>query len=140
MADDAVLVDNREEVIVRGRAGRARLGALLVVAGVDAGEPAQPVHAVLADPDAVLEIELVAEEPVAQGRVVGMQFVELVDEVGIVPVPLTHRAFKPLVVRLPGKAEDPQRHRDRHPDRGTGRSHLSDEREDYFPGRFAWDR
>ena len=29
---------------------------------------------------------------------------------------------------------------DRHPDAGTGRGHLSDEREGYFPGRFAWDK
>lgn len=140
MTDDAVHVDDREQVVMRRGAGRAGLGALLVVAGGDAGDATQPVHAVLPDDDAVLEVELVGEEPVAQRRIVGVEVVELVDEVGVVPVPLGDRVVEPLVVPLPGQAEDPQRHRDRHPDRGAGRGHLSDEREDYFPGRFAWDR
>ena len=48
--------------------------------------------------------------------------------------------FEPLVVPLSRQAQDPARHRDRNPDVGTGRGHLTDEREDYFPGRFAWDR
>ena len=48
--------------------------------------------------------------------------------------------FEPLVVPLGRQAQDPARHRDRHPDTGPGRGHLTDEREDYFPGRFAWER
>ena len=107
----------------------------------DPGDPAEAVHAVLPDEDAVLVFELVGEEPVAQRRVIGVEVVELVDEVGVVVVPLGNGVVEPLVVPGPGQAEHPQRHRDRHPDVGAGRGHLSDEREDYFlPGRFAWDR
>ena len=35
---------------------------------------------------------------------------------------------------------DPARHRDRHQNVGTGRGHLTDERENHFLGRFASDR
>ncbi len=49
-------------------------------------------------------------------------------------------AFEPRVVPVGRQAQDPARHRDRHPDAGTVRGHLTDEREDYFPGRFACDR
>ncbi len=110
------------------------------MAGRDARDPDEPVHAVLADRDAVLVGQLIGEEPVAQGRVVGMQVVQDVDEVGVVPVPLGHGLFEPLVVPLGREPQHPARHRDRHPDAGTGRGHLTDEREDYFPGRCAWDR
>ena len=113
-------------------AGRAGLGALLVVAGSDAGDAAQAVHPVLPDLDAVLVFELVGEEPVAQRRIVAMEVVELVDEVGVVVVPLAYGVAEPLVVPGPRKAEHPQRHRDRHPDRGAGRGQLADERVDHF--------
>ena len=56
----------------------------------------------------------------------------------IVPVTRADRLFEPFVIPL--GSQDPARHRDRHPDRGASRGHLTDEREDYFPGRFAWDR
>ena len=139
-----MLVDDREEVVVRWRARRTGLAALLVVAGVDPGGLAQPVHAVLTDGDAVLVGELIGDEPVAQCGVVFVDLEDDVEQVGVVPVPLADRVGQPLVVALPGQPQDPQRHRDRHPDpvgvRGAGRGHLSDEREDYFPGRFAWDR
>jgi hypothetical protein len=106
----------------------------------DPGDPAEPVHAILSGHDPVLIGRLVGEEPVAQSGVVLMDVVEHLDEVGVVPVPLGHRVFEPLVVPLGREPQDPARHRDRHPDAGTGRGHLTDEREDYFPGRFAWDR
>jgi hypothetical protein len=35
---------------------------------------------------------------------------------------------------------DPARYRDRHPNVGTGRGHLTDERENHLLGRFASDR
>jgi hypothetical protein len=41
-----------------------------MVASVDPGDPAQPVHSVLPDGDAVLVEQLVGGEPIAQGRVV----------------------------------------------------------------------
>lgn len=119
---------------------RTGLAALLVVAGVDPCGLAQPVHAVLPDSNAVLVGELIGDESVAQRGVVFVDLEDDVEQVGVVPVPLGHRVGQPLVVPLPGQPQDPQRHRDRHPDRGTGRGHLSDEREDYFPGRLAWDR
>lgn len=147
VAHHAVLVEGGEQVVVRGRAGLAGLAVsafLLVVAGGDAGDLAEPVHTVLPDGDRVLLLELVGQEPVAQCRVVGVQLVQHVDEVGVVPVPLGHRLFEPLVVPLGRQPQDPARHRDRHPDphriTSTGRGHLTDEREDYFAGRFAWDR
>lgn len=140
VADHAVLVDDREQVVVRRRPSRSGLGPLLVVAGADPGDAAEPVHAVLTGLDAVFEFELVGEEPVAERRVVGMQIMQRVDDVRVVPVTSADRVFEPLVVPRGRQTQDPARHRDRHPDRGAGRGHLTDEREDYFPGRFAWDR
>jgi len=82
---------------------------------MDASDPTQAVHAVLPDGDAVLEVELVGKDPVAQRGVIIVEVVQLVDQVGVVSVPLTDRVVEPLVVPLPGQAEDPQRHRDRWP-------------------------
>jgi hypothetical protein len=67
VADHAVLVDHREEVVVRRRASLARRAALLLVMRRgDPGDPAEPVHTVLTDVDAVLTGQLVGEEPVAR--------------------------------------------------------------------------
>lgn len=64
----------------------------LTATGLDAG------------PDAVLKFELIGEEPVAQRRVVGVEVVEDVDEVRVVPLPLTDGVLQPLVVPVPGHA------------------------------------
>lgn len=61
------------------------------MAGRDARDLAQPVHSVLASTDAVLVGELVSEEPVAEGGVVGVEVVEDIDQVRISPVPVRHR-------------------------------------------------
>lgn len=100
MPDDAVLVDDREEVIMRGRPGGAGLGTLLVMAGGDSSDAAEPMHAVLADGDAVLVGQFIGEESVAEGRIIAVSLVEDVDEVSIVPVPLGDRGLQPLVVPL----------------------------------------
>jgi hypothetical protein len=84
--------------------------------------------------------QLVGQEPVPERGVVLVDLVQRVDRVRVVVVPLRHRLVEPLVVPLDREAQHPARHRDRHPDAGTGRGHLTDEREDYFPGRFACDR
>ena len=52
-----------------------------------------------------------------------------VDQMCVVPVGLGDGLFEPLAVPLGREAQDPARHRDRHPDRGTGRGQFTDERE-----------
>jgi len=79
-------------------------------------------------------------EPVAECGVVLVDAQRDIDGMGVVPVPLRDWIFEPLVVPLGREPQHPARHRDRHPDAGVGRGHLTDEREDYFPGRFAWDK
>jgi len=69
---------------------------LLVVAGGDPRDAAQPQDTVIPDGDAVLGVQLVGEEPVAQGRVVATCLVEDVDEVGVVPVPLGQGSWSHL--------------------------------------------
>ena len=64
----------------------------------------------------------------------------MVDDVRVIQVPLRHRRLQPLVVPLGRQSEHPARHRDRHPNGRAGRGPLTDEREDYSPGRFACDR
>lgn len=58
--------------------------------------------------------ELVGDEPVAELRVVMVDVHRGVDEVGVVPVPLTHRVGVPPVEGLLGETEHPAGHRDRH--------------------------
>ncbi len=124
---------------MHSRAGLAGLAPTTVVGGEDPGTRAQPPHPVLGRDDADIG-ELVGDEPVTERGVVLVDVADHVDDVRVVPVPLTHRVFEPLVVPLSRETQHPARHRDRHPDGGTGRGHLTDEREDYFPGRFACDR
>src|SRR5699024_1151192 len=50
------------------------------------------------------------------------------------PIALTEPLGEPLVVRPSAECQHPACHRDRHPDAGAGRGHLTDEREDHFPG------
>lgn len=132
-------VDDGEQVIVHRRAGLAGLALLLVVRRGDPSDRTQSLHPVLPGRDTGVG-ELISEEPVAQRRLVAVDLMWGVDDVGIIPVPLAHRTLERLVVPLRRKTQDPARHRDRHPNTGTGRGHLTDEREDYFPGRLACDR
>jgi len=132
-------VGDLQQVVVHWRSRLAVEATLLGVQREDPLERAQPPHPVLRSGDAVLG-ELISDEPVPVTGIVDMDVEGGVDQAGIVPIPLTDRGLEPLVVPLGRKPQDPARHHDRHPDAGTGRSHLTDEREDYFPGRFAWDR
>jgi hypothetical protein len=134
-----LVVDHREQVVMDRRPGLTRLALAAVVGGEDTGGRAQSPHPVLRSRDADVG-ELVGEEPVAERGVVLVDPQQSVDDVSVVPVSLGHGLLEPLVVPLGRQAQDPARHRDRHPDAGTGRGHLTDEREDYFPGRFACDR
>jgi hypothetical protein len=56
--------------------------------------------------------ELIGDEPVAEGRVVGVDVECGVDQMRVVPVPLADRVGLPLVDRLLGKADHPAGHRD----------------------------
>jgi hypothetical protein len=124
------------------RPGLAGLAPAAMVGGEDARDRGQPPDPVLTGADADIA-ELVGEEPVPESGVVSVDAQEHVDDMGVVVVPLGHRGFEPLVVPLGRWAQDPARHRDRHPDplgiTGTGRGKFTDEREDHFPGRFACD-
>ncbi len=95
---NAVFVDDREEVIMRGRPGGAELGTLLVMAGRDARDAAEPMDTILTDGGAVLVRQLIGEEPTSEGHVVAVSFVEDVDEVSIVPVPQRGRSLQLLVI------------------------------------------
>lgn len=85
-----MLVHDGEQVTVWGWSGLAGLALLLVMAGRDTGDPAEPVDAVLASPEAMLVEQFVAEEPVAERGVVLMDVVEDIDEMCVIPVPLRY--------------------------------------------------
>lgn len=87
-----------------------------------------------------LMLQLVFEEPVAKRGVVLVKVVKNVQDPRVITIPVTDRLFEPLVIPLGREPKDPARHHHRHPNTGTGSGHLTDEREDHFPGRFAWER
>jgi hypothetical protein len=72
---------------------------------------AEPVHPVAAGHDAAGG-QLVSDEPVAELRIVVVDVDRGVDQVCVVPVPLTDRGGLPLVEGLLGEAEHPTGHRD----------------------------
>jgi hypothetical protein len=74
--------------------------------------------------------QLVGDEAIPEGRVVGMDVHGRVDQVGVVPVPLADRVPTPLVERLGGKAQHPAGHRDGDPVSGK----VEDQRVDHFGG------
>ena len=113
--------------------------ALLGVQREDPLRRAQPPHPVLGGGDAEVG-ELVSNEPVPVSRGVGVDVEGGVEQVGVVVVALGDGVLEPLAVPPGWTDPGPCTPSDRHPDRGTGRGHLTDEREDYFPGRFACDR
>ena len=124
---------------MHGGAGFAALAPAAVVGGDDPRDRGQSPHPVLRGCDADV-FEFVGQESVPERGVVGVDVPQRIDRVSVVPVPLRDRRFEPLVVPRSRQLQDPARHRDRHPDGGAGRGHLTDEREDYLPGRFACDR
>ena len=132
----AVLVGDSQQVVMNRRAGFTIQATFL---RMDRGDPlsrAQPPHTILAGLEPLLG-QFVSDEPIPVTGVVAMGVQGCVDQMGVVPVPLAHRLGEPLVVPLATESPHTTRHRDRHPDRGAGRSHLTDEREDYFPGKLA---
>ncbi len=128
-----------DEVVVDRRSGLAVAAAFLRVQREDLLHRAQPPDPVLARHNALFG-EFVGDEPVPVAGIVAVDLQGSVDQMRVVPVPLGDRVRQPLVVPLGGQPQDPARHRDRHPDRGAARGHLTDEREDYFPGRLACER
>ena len=139
MPDPAMVINGCEKIVMNRRAGPAGLALLSGVRSPYPTDPAKPVNPVLRTLDPFV-FEFIGEEPVTQGRVILVEVVKDVDDFGVVPLTLRDRSFEPFVIPLGREPKDPARHRDRHPDSGTGRSHLTDERENYFPGRFAWER
>lgn len=69
-----------------------------------------------------------SQEPVAEGRVLGMSVVQRVDPVSLNPLSVTHRTLAPAVVGLTSELEDPARDRDGDPVLGQ----LADERVHHF--------
>lgn len=132
-------INHGEQVAVDRRPGLAGLALATVMGSDDSRGRAQPPHSILRGDDADV-VKFVGQEPVAQRGVVGMNLMQHLDDVGILDIALADRFLQPLVVPLGREPQDPARHRDRHPDTGVGRGHLMDEREDCFPGRFAWER
>jgi hypothetical protein len=133
------LLDVGQQVTVNGRTGLVGLGPLRGVREAKTAAVEHSRHAILRGNDAHVG-ELIGQEPIAECGLVLVDLKERVDRVRVVPVPLANGLLAPRVVPLGRQAQDPARHRDRHPDAGTGRGHLTDEREDYFPGRLACDR
>lgn len=139
MAGPSLFVQNLEEIVVNRRARPAGLALLPGMASLNATDPAKPVDPVLRTDDPFV-FELIRKEPVAERGVVFVEVDQLVDQVSVINITPADRLFEPFVITLGREPKDPARHRDRHPDSGTGRSHLTDERVDHFPGRFAWER
>ena len=122
-----------DEIVMHG-------GACLLVAAfpgrdhrADARQAAQPPHAPLTDPVAEV-VKVVCEDPVPALGIILMQPAEHLDQMRVLDITRADGACQPLVVRLLAEAEQPTRHRDRHPGGGTGRGHLTDERVDHFGG------
>lgn len=101
---------------------------------------AQPPHPPLRDP-VPSSVEFIGDEPVSELRIIGVDVVGGVEQVGILPVPMADWGCSPFVEGLFGKAQDPAGHR--HRDSGGGK--VTDQRETHF-GReppsfkFACDR
>ena len=121
------------------RPGFVPLASSSVVGGLQPGNERQAPHPVLRRRRSLVG-QLIAEEAIPQRRIVSMDLPQHIDQMRVVPVSLRHGVTQPLVIPLSRSAQHPARHRDRHPDRGPGRGHFTDEREDYFPGRFACDK
>ncbi len=132
----AILILGGEEVVMDRWSRPAGLAPLPGMAGLNAADPAKAMNPVLRTPDSLV-LQLVGEEPVTKRGVFLVKVNQLVDHQGVIEVTPADRCFEPLVIALGREPKDPARHRHRHPQRGTGRGHLTDEREHYFPGRFA---
>lgn len=79
-------------------------------------------------------MELISEEAVPELGVFLMDLSQHLDEVLLFDFTLRLGLFHPLIIRLLRKPEHPARHRDRHPNRGTWRSHFMDVWVDHFGG------
>jgi hypothetical protein len=85
-----------DQVVVDGRADLEPPTALAGEHGEDAVGAAQTLDAVLARGESALRTELVGDEPVAEGRIVGVDVASRVDEVGTGPVPVRAGAARHL--------------------------------------------
>ena len=74
--------------------------------------------------------QLVGDEAIAEGRIVGMDVEGGVHQVGVIPVPLADRVSSPLVEGLGGESEHPAGHRDGDPVSGK----VEDQRVLHFGG------
>jgi hypothetical protein len=92
-------VDDAEEVVVDCGTWFVAFAAPSVVGGLQPGDERQAPHPVLTRCRALVG-ELIAKEPIPQGRVVGMDLPQHVDQMRIVPVPPGHGIPQPLVIPL----------------------------------------
>jgi len=76
--------------------------------------------------------EFIADEPIPECRVIVVDVISGVDEVGIGPFSQGERVLLPLIEGLFTKTEHPAGHRNRHPDEGIWRSQFKDQRVDHF--------
>jgi hypothetical protein len=99
------------EVVVHGRTALTP-GALLAVDHRDDPDlPAQRVDRVLAH-DVPGVFQVVADQPVAELRIIGVDVMGGVDQVGLTPIGVGDRAGQPLVEALAREAQNPAGHRD----------------------------
>ncbi|QYB16072.1 hypothetical protein G5S47_03860 [Schaalia turicensis] len=107
---------------------------------LDTCEMAEPPHAPFADLVAEV-VQIIGQNSVAAFGVVFVELAQRPDEVFLLDLARGSRGFQPLIVGLFTEAKYPARHRDRHPNPGSGRGQLSDERVDHFGGVIrAFDR
>ena len=85
-------------------------------------------HAVLAGDDPVFGMQLIGDEAVAEGRVIGVDLTSGIDQVRVGPVPIGDRVGSPLVEALGGEPEHPAGHLDGDPVEGK----VTDQRVDHF--------
>lgn len=87
-----------------------------------------------------LVAQLIAEEPVAELRIITMRVEDRVRGMRIGPFPLTDRGSEPLVVGLAGEPQDPARELHRYPVAGQVRHDGERHFGDWPSFRFACER
>lgn len=126
VAVDEIVVHGWARFLIAAFAGRDRRA--------DPRDVTQPPHTPLRQDIAEI-CDVVGQDPVPALRVILVQFPEHPDQMRFLDLTRADRVLEPLVIRLLGESQNPARHRDRHPNGGAGRGHLTDEREDHFGGK-----
>ncbi|HNC14509.1 MAG TPA: hypothetical protein PLV77_01270, partial [Solirubrobacterales bacterium] len=85
--DPSMPILKRQKIVVNGRAGFPGLPLLLRVGSLDSAYLAKTMNPILASNDPFV-LQLVFEEPVTKRRIILVEVNQLVDDLGIVPVPI----------------------------------------------------